>query len=35
MDALFTIAPNDQSLYYLGRIFGNVGNVLGGTGLPY
>lgn len=29
---LFQIAPNDQSIYYLGRIFGNVGNVLAGTG---
>src|SRR5688500_18872811 len=29
---VFTIAVNDQSIYYLGRIFGNVGTVLPGTG---
>lgn len=29
---IFSIAVNDQSIYYLGRIFGNVGNVLPGTG---
>src|SRR5437870_3415012 len=29
---VFTIATNDQSIYYLGRIFGNVGTVLPGTG---
>lgn len=29
---VFTVAINDQSLYYLGRIFGNVGDVLPGTG---
>lgn len=29
---VFTIATNDQSIYYLGRIFGQVGTVLPGTG---
>src|SRR5579864_2112891 len=29
---LFGIALNDQSVYYLGRVFGNVGTVLPGTG---
>lgn len=29
---IFEVAVNDQSLFYLGRIFGNVGDVLGGTG---
>lgn len=27
---VFTIAPNDQSIYYLGQIFGNVGVALAG-----
>jgi len=30
--SFFLIAPNDQSIFYLGQLFGNVGNVLAGTG---
>jgi conjugal transfer/type IV secretion protein DotA/TraY len=29
---VFQLAPNDQSVYYLGQIFGNVGVALAGTG---
>jgi len=32
MANIFEIAVNDQSVYYLGRLFGNMGTVLPGTG---
>lgn len=31
---IFQLADNDQSIYYLGEIFGNVGMALSGTGSP-
>jgi hypothetical protein len=32
MMSFFDIAANDQSIFYLGKLFGSVGNVLQPTG---
>lgn len=28
LESLFAVAPNDQSIYYLGQLFGSVGNII-------